>query len=399
MDIRCRLLFSLDQEHVSKATCFRPLSMHCNAGYTLLELMLALALLGALMTVAWTLLGTYRDAELRGWKLAHRTQTIRAARQWLVNDVQHLLRQDSVSPGASASQARLSGNSLGFTASIAPSVDPLPFLQLALSNPQTDFSAGTTEENTANLANDGEALVTQAQLALWPADTLQIEYTLTPLENQGTATISSPLQPTNPSDVQFSLTRRELLDASSAQNSGYISSNAPQLDSATERVLTAGDLYRQSDDSRAFNGHAIHENRLDGLTNVRFQYYDGVSWKLQWNSEQVGGLPIAIALVFDFPARSEIQPSADKTPSAGSDNGDGLTQSGDLATSETSSDGLPFADAALAAESLADTPQSGESNLMQNATHEVQIVVYIGERNIARVDQRLFGSRASGGFE
>lgn len=229
-----------------------------------------------------------------------------------------------------------------------------------------------------------------------PADTLQIEYTLTPLENQGTATISSPLQPTNPSDVQFSLTRRELLDASSAQNSGYISSNAPQLDSATERVLTAGDLYRQSDDSRAFNGHAIHENRLDGLTNVRFQYYDGVSWKLQWNSEQVGGLPIAIALVFDFPARSEMRPSADKTPSAGSDNGDGLTQSGDLATSETSSDGLPFADAALAAEPLADTPQSGESNLMQNATHEVQIVVYIGERNIARVDQRLFGIEQAG---
>ena len=100
----------------------RKSSLPVRSAYTLLELMLALALLGALMTVAWSLMGTFRDAEQRGWKLSHRTQTIRAAREWLQSDIQHLLQNEPSVANSPAIKSRLNGNTLGFTASIAPSL-------------------------------------------------------------------------------------------------------------------------------------------------------------------------------------------------------------------------------------------------------------------------------------
>ncbi|MCA9131805.1 MAG: type II secretion system protein, partial [Planctomycetales bacterium] len=123
------------------------------AAYTLLELMIALGLLGMLLSVAWSLMGTYRDAEQRGWKVARRTQVIRAARSWLESDMQHVLLSDSPSqvaaarsggspaasglsgvlptapPGAASANWRFVGNAQGFSATIAPSLDPLPFLE------------------------------------------------------------------------------------------------------------------------------------------------------------------------------------------------------------------------------------------------------------------------------
>lgn len=399
VDIRCRLMLSLNHKCIGKAACYRPVRKQSNAGYTLLELMLALALLGALMTVAWTLMGTYRDAELRGWKLAYRTQTIRAARQWLESDIQHLLRQVAVSPAVNANPARLIGNSLGFTASIAPSIDPLPFLQQALSNPQAEFSASAPQESTANLYSDDDAIIAQAQLALWPAETLQVEYALTPLADQTASTNNSPLQPANPSDLQFSLTRRELLEPSSTLNNGAVAGNASQLDISAERVLTAQDLYRQTDEQPATSGISIRETRLDGLTNVRFQYFDGVSWKPEWHSEQVGGLPLAIALVFDFPPRAAMKPSAIRAPSSGINNASDIIASGDLALSESPALGLSFADAAPATEPIADTSQSSESDLMQSAASEVKIIVYVGGQISALASQRPIGSRTSGDFE
>jgi len=88
-----------------------------------MELMIALGLLGALMAVAWSLMGTFGDAEIRGWKLAHRVQTIRSARDWLESDMQHLalsVRPTVLDMPVLSEGPYFTGDSLGFTATIAP---------------------------------------------------------------------------------------------------------------------------------------------------------------------------------------------------------------------------------------------------------------------------------------
>lgn len=372
-------------------------------GYTLLELILALALLGALMTVAWSLMGTFRDAEQRGWKLSHRTQTIRAARQWLQNDMLHLLQKELTPASTTTMKSRLSGNSLGFTASIAPSIDPLPFLEQLMSDPVAGDAGVQDAEPVASLYSDTDAIVAQARQSLWPAETLEVEYQLAPIEDSST-TNQSLLQPTDPSAIQFSLSRRELLNASAVPSNSE--DRSPPLNSLSERVLTAQDLYRQTDETTASSGPAIRESRLDGLTNVQFQYFDGSNWIREWNSDQSGSLPLAVALSFDFPARAEMKP-VEPMPEASSEGDADSPSSGNLLDSRPSGSGLSFADAAIAAEPSVESSAGVESGLMQAATHEVQIVVYLDGQAGSQRGEQAFDSprgtrrtaRPRGGFK
>ncbi len=366
----------------------RSLQIHFQrrSAYTLLELMLALALLGALMTVAWSLMGTFRDAEQRGWKLAHRTQTIRAARTWLQNDMQHLLRDGHAPSIPGSPKPRLIGNPLGFTASIAPSLDPLPFLEQLMVEPDLRSSSTAESEPVASLDSIDDSLVAEVEQTLWSPETLEVEYQLTPIAGDSVAEASQRLLSAEVPQVQFSLTRRELISANSLQDAAA-SNDALAPTNLADRVLTAQDLYRQTDDTTKSAGTAIHENRLDGLMNVQFQYFDGQSWRPEWNSDQQGGLPQAIALSFDFPARADMTPVESNATSA-TDDGLGLNEPDGPLPSDPSDMQLSFADAALATEPSAVSASQSESGLMQAGTHEIQIVVYIGGQPTAGITEQ-----------
>ncbi len=139
-----------------------------------------------------------------------------------------------------------------------------------------------------------------------------------------------------------------------------------------DRVLTAKDLYRQTDEASQASGPALRETQLSGLMKAQFQYFDGQTWLNQWNSQSSGRLPVAIALCFDFPPTAMIKPPEIK-PRNESDLEDPLSDSGGLLEQDT----LPFADAALASEPLASSNATGETTLMQSSTHEVQIIVFV----------------------
>ncbi len=395
--------------------------------YTLLELMLALALLGTLMTVAWSLMGTFGDAQKRGWKLSHRTQTIRAARQWLQDDMQHLLRSDVGLSSTAPLKSRLTGNLLGFTAAIAPSLDPLPFFEQLMASPSNGshgfeglngLNGIANEEPIASLTSDtdADAMVAQAQQSLWPPESMEVEYRLAPMDGNSTASTDLLGSPADLRDVQFSLTRRELLDASAIQNQaqrnrGGVAEGLSQANSSqsnrlqanpSDRVLTAQDLYRQTDEAVSSDGVAIRETRLDGLTHVQFRYFDGQNWASQWNSDQRGGLPVAIALSFDFPSRSDMNPPDAKSHSDGA-NRDDTGESQELLDDKPVKSELLFADAALAAEPSAETLAGAELGIVESATHQIQIVVYVGGAGGSSGTKRLFGSerspRSPRGFE
>jgi hypothetical protein len=80
-----------------------------------------------------------------------------------------------------------------------------------------------------------------------------------------------------------------------------------------------------------------------------------------------------------------------------------LSESNDLLASQPIGSVMSYADSALAAEPTIESPAIGESGLMQAATHEVQIVVYVGGQAKAKSSKQPFGvqrsARARGGIE
>ena len=356
--------------------------------FTLMELMIALGLLGALMAVAWSLMGTFGNAEIRGWKLAHRVQTIRSARDWLESDMQHLAL--SVSPTdlniPSLSQGpQFTGDSLGFTATIAPSVDPIPFLENLMSDakgPERNNSAkvrsprmqSPSNQSTSNQSPskpfgkrdlDYSATMDADEAApstVWPAETIEVEYRLTPTSTHSVRPLAALAGISNTDDTQFVLIRREMVD----------SQPTTMVESPSERVLSTQDLYGRSDEAMMSSRSPFRESRLEGLTKVQFHYFDGNSWISEWNSVQQGGLPIAIAFGFDFPAVSDMKP-----PSSASVK---RSEQGNTMIDNGSASDLPFASAALVTETSELTSQNNKG-MMESSSNEVQIVVFAGKRS------------------
>lgn len=293
------------------------------SAFTLIELMIALGLLGALMAVAWSLLGTFRDAEMRGWKVSYRTQTIRSARTWLEDDVQHLV--PAVSPNS------FIGNAIGFSAIIEPSIDPIPFLANLMSNQEAMELEPAVRDSTLGQ----ESSVTTTHNSPWPEQAIEIEYQLTP---SPTSSIASAFRlVTNSKETPFVLTRLERTGSS-----------------------TAGAVLSR--------GRTIRESRLEGLLNAQFRYFDGISWKSEWNNVQQNGLPRGIALGFDFPATSDIQKPNDVR-------GQNKDQIDSLSETALVSE-LPFADSSLATDATTES-RNANQGLMESSTNEVQIVILV----------------------
>lgn len=356
--------------------------------YTLLELMIALGLLGALMSVAWSLMSTFRDAEQRGWKITRRTQVIRAAHAWLQSDAQHVI--------ASKPEITFNGNSLGFTTTIAPSLDPLPFLERLMSNSseaeEFDSPEGrlsTTSRATSTLAtspgdNQGEMEEFISNHSPWNQQRLQIEYELLPVISSNNklnpASAAGSASSAQDEEPQFMLVRSELFGGTDSsgtqtanlqvpnQSSQFGSSlNAAQSISASDRVLTGQDLYRQNEEGATSRGVPVAQSRLEGLVRPQFQYSDGRTWRNSWNSRSDGGLPAAIAFRFDFPARAQMQPPE---PRRAYDE-----QALDTAYDGGDASEFSAADMALASESQVELETDSEASLMESDQFEVQMVI------------------------
>lgn len=355
--------------------------------FTLIELMIALGLLGALMAVAWSLMGTFGNAEIRGWKLAHRVQTIRSARDWLESDMQHLALAVSptvVNMPSLSKGSQFTGDSLGFTATIAPSVDPIPFLENLMSDamgPEQNNSASERSPRMQSTSLQSTSLQSlqspsmqfggpdmdysatrddAAPSSIWPAETIEIKYRLTPAATRSVRPLAAVAVATNTEDTQFVLTRREMVDFRTTTT----------MESPSERVLSTQDLYGVSDDVTMSSRSAVRESRLEGLTKVQFHYFDGSSWVSEWNSGQQGGLPRAIAFGFDFPAVSDI-----KQPSSASverSEPEGSLMDNGLAVD------LAFAGSATVTETP-QLPSDNNKGMMESSKNEVQIVVNVGK--------------------
>ncbi len=330
------------------------------SAFTLIELMIALGLLGALMAVAWSLLGTFRDAEMRGWKVSYRTQTIRSARTWLEDDVQHLV--PALSPNS------FIGNSMGFSATIEPSIDPIPFLANLMSNSEPM----ELEPSVRDFIVGQESSVPSDHRSPWPAEAIEIEYQLTPIPTSSTTSAFRLASDSN--ETRFVLTRRERVASNAAEEVHPSERDSSAQDSnglgGQATIRSIQDLYRQTNNEAVSSGRTIRESRLEGLLNAQFRYFDGTSWKSEWNNAQQNGLPRGIAFGFDFPATSDIQRPSN-VESKNKDLNDSSTEN--VLVSE-----LQFADSALATEATTES-RNANQGLMESSANEVQIVIHVGD--------------------
>ena len=284
--------------------------------YSILELMIALSLLAILLLLGWSLMQSIQDAETRSWKLTQRIRVLRTTRVWLADDMDHLVRSETLATAVNATSApstprpnpvnpnvgsigvpveKFEGDATGFIATISPSLDPIRFFDRLMNF--SDSQDARTQELSAGealLATETELAVREARESLWPERGVDVEYRLEPV-NRDQRTSSSTIQEAQ--DLQFELVRREWLPSKASGTN----SNLPSAD----RELTSADLYRGVGPTDETYAPPLKETRLYGMVQAQFFYFDGNSWSQEWSHLNRGGLPKAVAVCFNFPARAD----------------------------------------------------------------------------------------------
>lgn len=277
-------------------------------GYSLLELLIALALLGALMSLAWSMLGSYRQAEQRGWDQSYRMQVVRAARELLESDADHwaatAIPADEIELSAVSSLSKgFRGSGTEITIEMLPSIDPLPWLeQITAVDPNSPVAPGGPSPLPSADAESGRDTVP----VHGPLNRGKLRYSLTPVAETESG---SPV---------FHL-RRELSMIASPQRGA-------RDDSSPRDELTAADLYRLTDDTPDEDGianAATTATTVRHLIDARFRFSDGQRWLTSWDEASMGGLPRAIELSFDLPRPGETFAADRQEISAGDGEPDG----------------------------------------------------------------------------
>lgn len=247
--------------------------MKRRSGYSLLELIIAMSLLVGLLAAGWSVLSAYRDAEMRGWTLAQRIQTVQMAREWLESDLLQIvpLQHNGES---------FVGNATGFIATIKPSVDPLPFLVRRLDG--LEWNDTDSQRNLAATSPD-ESIQGENANRLWPPKQWTVEYRL-----------KSIGESSDEASTSWILVRHTRVSARELRRDARDSN-----DESTQRELTLSDLYRTQEDAEVESQVAVHNQQLRGLTHAKFSYFDGQQWKSSWDSRSTGTLPFAVALAFN----------------------------------------------------------------------------------------------------
>lgn len=240
--------------------------MRKRVAFSMLELMIALVLLGVLSALAWSVLDNFRSAEQRGWKVASRLQSIRSARLWLEEDLLHLSEpfpQLATTDDLLSVPIAFQGSATGFSITYAPSIDPLPWLEeLVLSDRET-------------VSNETTPLNRYTRLGLY-----RVKATYQLLGDGMLVRTLASQAPADPRDISMEISDDERL----------------------EPTLTINDLYRQSDQVDQVSSVVSNasQSRLGPLFRPRFRFHDGSAWKSTWIATSSVALPIAIELSFDL---------------------------------------------------------------------------------------------------
>jgi prepilin-type N-terminal cleavage/methylation domain-containing protein len=324
-----------------------------STGFTLLELIIAMSLLGVLLAAGWTLMGTFSQVQQRGWDLAARTQTRMSVRSWLQQDLQRatpLPTAKQTRPSAlndspreyphQQPSVRFVGSETGFSVMVNEALNPQTLLQAALDHGDQSASWTSDSNSVDNRFSGSRRLMVSASSLDQP---IEVRYELRPsgTENYG-----------NQSKEISTLCRQELRAAKRS-----LPAEQP-LAADNRRELTAADLYRQTDESQEQYSEAEQSLDIAELVEPAFSYCDGRQWRSSWDSRTGNRLPTAVALSFDLKNRAAKQAQEPANRS--------------ISSSDNANPSVASSDPKLSASDLRDSPNTAEKDLQ---SRDVRIVI------------------------
>jgi hypothetical protein len=143
----------------------------------------------------------------------------------------------------------------------------------------------------------------------------------------------------------------------------------------SEQTLSSADLYRGTSDTEEEFIPPLKETRLYGMVQAEFQYFDGNSWSSEWSSGQRGGVPLAIAITFDFPNRADFK-APEKTRPSDSESDESLDKTFD---GELSDAAEPMRTSVLNPDDTSPLSSMNE-RLMDSSEREYVIIIETGNR-------------------
>lgn len=277
--------------------------------YSLIEVLIALAILGLLMGVAWGLLGSFQETQERAWRQTERIELGQQVRSRLHQDLLqssgHLLRiaagnnapqaasrrsppsTAGRSAGSAVTASRFSGDETGFTLELTPRLNPIHYWTHLLGTPSESLLEAAPQlprlplriEVAWRLEEDGfgdfESYLLSREIRF-----LSEEEDEEPVDSMGRDRRGG--RQGGPETSAVERAAREQLRAESVTKGGLGEPENP-FPSSSEDLLET----------------------WEGISKGRFRYHDGTGWRQQWSGGPQASVPFAVELSVLFQTRKD----------------------------------------------------------------------------------------------
>ena len=262
-------------------------------GFTLLEILIATALMTTLLWSLWTLMDIYTDLFADGEARTEQSQLVRSLSQLLTDDLRSAI-QDPAVPVPKTSRTQTAARRFGMygTADYLR-IDILQVPPFPIAPTPTADEMESTSPTASGLTSEDEIRIAQAP----ELRTVYYEFTppKAPQTEEGLE-VDMSLEPAEP-DARPGLTRRELdfeTPDEEVESDSEIQSAIPddfQIETFDDSMLEEEEesfdeiLESEPDDSVMWAPEVV---------GLRFRYFDGRGWRSSWDSLARKGLPVAV---------------------------------------------------------------------------------------------------------
>ncbi len=277
---------------VTLSTTVRP-ARPPREGFTLLEILIATALMTTLLWTLWALMDIYTDLFADGEARTEQSQLVRSLSQLLTDDLRSAI-QDPAVPVSKTSRTQTAARRFGmYGTSDYLRIDILQVPPFPIAPTPTGDEMQSTSMTGSGLMAEDEVRIAQAP----ELRTVYYEFTAPRMleAEEGLVEVETGLEPSEP-DARPGLTRREL-DFETPDEEMETDSNIQSAIPDDFQIETFDGSMMEEEES--FD--EILENEPDDsvmwapeVVGLRFRYFDGRGWRSSWDSLARKGLPIAV---------------------------------------------------------------------------------------------------------
>ena len=264
-------------------------------GFTLLEILIATALMTTLLWSLWALMDVYSDLFKKGQARTEQSQLVRSLSQLLTDDLRSAI-QDPAVPPPKTSRTQMAARRFGmYGTSDYLRIDILQVPPFPIAPTPTSDEMQSSSLTGAPSLGEGEVRIAQAP----ELRTVYYEFTApkAPDTEEGFAVDAEPELESDQPDARPGLTRREL-DFETPDEEF-------EADSEFQSAIPDGFQIETFDDSMMEEERESFDEILEGepddslmwapeVVGLRFRYFDGRGWQSSWDSLQRKGLPVAV---------------------------------------------------------------------------------------------------------